>query len=90
MMSILEQYKNEIYEQQNDINSSVDSITFHILVSKTKDIQDKNELLEYLYELETKKMNELIEHNRNFNFRKPYSLEREITTIKFLIASVEM
>lgn len=27
-------------------------------------------------------MNELIAHNRNYNLRKPYSLEKEITTIK--------
>ena len=90
MMSIWEQYKQEIYEKQIDINSYVDSITFYVLISQTKHIQNKNELLEYLYELETKKMNELIAHNRNFNLRKPYSLEKEITTIKFLIASVEM
>lgn len=89
-MSILEQYKQEIYEKQNDINSYVDSITFYVLISQTKHIQNKNELLEYLYEIETKKMNELIAHNRNFNLRKPYSLEKEITTIKFLIASIEM
>ncbi len=89
-MSILEQYKQEIYEKQNDINSYVDSITFYVLISQTKHIQNKNELLEYLCELETKKMNELIAHNRNYNLRKPYSLEKEITTIKFLIASIEM
>lgn len=88
MMSILSRYKKNVESQPE--HSAIDSITFYVLLSQTKDMADKKTVLDYLYHLENKKIKELLEYNQSFMMRKPYSLERELTTIKFLIASVEM
>lgn len=87
-MSILARYKQNVEDQED--HSAIDSITFYVLLSQTKDITNKQDLLKHLYKLEKNKTQELLEYNQSFMMRKPYSLERELNTIKFLIASVEM
>lgn len=89
-MSLLDAYRNVEMHETSTSENCVDPLTLHILISNTRHITDKEEIIDFLSKMEDQKSNELKQHRANFQFREPITLMRELTTLRFLINSLKI